>query len=423
MKIDVVLPCLDEEAALGWVLGRMPDGYHPIVVDNGSTDGSVGIATDLGARVVVEPRRGLRRRLPCRAAGGRRRHRLLHGRRRLPRPRPTAAGGRTGPGGRRRSGARPPVARSARRLAGARPARQRRTRPAAAPAHRSRAARPRPDARRPPRRAARPRPARTAGSATRWRWCCAPPSAGWRVTEVDVDYLPRAGRSKVTGTVRGTAPGDPRHAAGHAGDGPMTPDPGHRQGAGARPGQDPALPRPSPPGRPPGWPPPRWRTRCDTVRRDPRTAPGPRPRGTARPLAARRLRRGPAARPGARTSGSRRPSPTPTGGPEALVLIGMDTPQLTPALLQSAATALAARTTRCSARPPTAASGCSACAAPTPRCCSACPCPAPDTGAAQLQRLHRGRAEPGRTCPSYATSTPPPTPARSRRRPRAPGSP
>jgi dTDP-L-rhamnose 4-epimerase len=28
--------------------------------------------------------------------------------------------------------------------------------------------------------------------------------AGWRLREVDVDYLPRTGRSKVTGTVRGT---------------------------------------------------------------------------------------------------------------------------------------------------------------------------------------------------------------------------
>jgi hypothetical protein len=27
---------------------------------------------------------------------------------------------------------------------------------------------------------------------------------GWRVRQVGVDYLPRAGRSKVTGTVRGT---------------------------------------------------------------------------------------------------------------------------------------------------------------------------------------------------------------------------
>ncbi len=55
---DVILPVLDEVAALPWVLGRMPDGFRPIVVDNGSTDGSVGIARELGARVVVEPRRG-----------------------------------------------------------------------------------------------------------------------------------------------------------------------------------------------------------------------------------------------------------------------------------------------------------------------------------------------------------------------------
>jgi glycosyltransferase involved in cell wall biosynthesis len=36
----------------------MPEGYRPIVVDNGSTDGSARIAEDLGARVVREPVRG-----------------------------------------------------------------------------------------------------------------------------------------------------------------------------------------------------------------------------------------------------------------------------------------------------------------------------------------------------------------------------
>ena len=56
--IDVVLPCLDEAAALPWVLDRMPHGYRAIVADNGSTDGSADIAADLGARVVHEPRRG-----------------------------------------------------------------------------------------------------------------------------------------------------------------------------------------------------------------------------------------------------------------------------------------------------------------------------------------------------------------------------
>ena len=56
--INVVLPCLDEAEALPWVLDRMPDGYRPIVVDNGSADGSAGIAESHGAQVVHEPRRG-----------------------------------------------------------------------------------------------------------------------------------------------------------------------------------------------------------------------------------------------------------------------------------------------------------------------------------------------------------------------------
>jgi glycosyltransferase involved in cell wall biosynthesis len=55
---DVVLPCLDEAAALMWLLGRMPPGYRPIVADNGSTDGSPEIARALGARVVRVPQRG-----------------------------------------------------------------------------------------------------------------------------------------------------------------------------------------------------------------------------------------------------------------------------------------------------------------------------------------------------------------------------
>ena len=55
---DVVLPVLDEREALAWVLGRMPADCCPIVVDNGSTDGSGALAARLGARVVSEPRRG-----------------------------------------------------------------------------------------------------------------------------------------------------------------------------------------------------------------------------------------------------------------------------------------------------------------------------------------------------------------------------
>lgn len=58
MPIDVLLPCLDEADALPWVLGRMPEGFSPIVADNGSTDGSPEIAAGYGARVVHVPQRG-----------------------------------------------------------------------------------------------------------------------------------------------------------------------------------------------------------------------------------------------------------------------------------------------------------------------------------------------------------------------------
>jgi glycosyltransferase A (GT-A) superfamily protein (DUF2064 family)/molybdopterin-guanine dinucleotide biosynthesis protein A len=57
-QVDVVLPVLNERDALPWVLERMPPGYRPIVVDNGSDDGSARIAADLGAAVVAESRRG-----------------------------------------------------------------------------------------------------------------------------------------------------------------------------------------------------------------------------------------------------------------------------------------------------------------------------------------------------------------------------
>jgi glycosyltransferase involved in cell wall biosynthesis len=58
MLIDVILPVLDEAEALPGVLAAFPDGYVPLVVDNGSTDGSGEVARSIGARVVEEPRRG-----------------------------------------------------------------------------------------------------------------------------------------------------------------------------------------------------------------------------------------------------------------------------------------------------------------------------------------------------------------------------
>ncbi len=55
---DVVLPTLNEAEALPWVLDRMPEGFRAIVVDNGSADGSGALASSLGAEVVHEPTPG-----------------------------------------------------------------------------------------------------------------------------------------------------------------------------------------------------------------------------------------------------------------------------------------------------------------------------------------------------------------------------
>jgi glycosyltransferase involved in cell wall biosynthesis len=55
---DVIIPVLNEAAALPALLAALPPGYRPIVVDNGSTDGSGDIARAAGATVVVEPRPG-----------------------------------------------------------------------------------------------------------------------------------------------------------------------------------------------------------------------------------------------------------------------------------------------------------------------------------------------------------------------------
>jgi glycosyltransferase involved in cell wall biosynthesis len=56
--VEVVLPVLDEAEALPTVIGRFGAGFEPLVVDNGSSDGSAEIALRLGARVVEESYRG-----------------------------------------------------------------------------------------------------------------------------------------------------------------------------------------------------------------------------------------------------------------------------------------------------------------------------------------------------------------------------
>jgi glycosyltransferase involved in cell wall biosynthesis len=201
--VDVVFPCLDEEQALPWVLSRLPAGYRAIVVDNGSTDRSAEVARQHGALVVSEPRRGFGSAAhagllaasapvvafcdadasmdPADLA-------LVVG--------PVVAGSADLVLGRRRPTARgawPLHARVANRALAAMMRRA-----TGIPLHDlgpMRAARRQAllDLALLDRRSGYPLEIVLRGHA-----------AGWRITEVDVPYSPRVGRSKVTGTVRGT---------------------------------------------------------------------------------------------------------------------------------------------------------------------------------------------------------------------------
>jgi len=59
-RVAIVIPALDEEASIGQVLADLPRDWFDevIVVDNGSRDRTAERARNAGARVVVEPRRG-----------------------------------------------------------------------------------------------------------------------------------------------------------------------------------------------------------------------------------------------------------------------------------------------------------------------------------------------------------------------------
>lgn len=202
---DVVIPVLDEAAALPCLLGRMPAGFRPIVVDNGSTDGSGEIARSLGATVVREPVRGFGSAcwaglLASDAEDGV--ICFMDGDGSLD---PADLVAVTTPIRRDEAdlvlGARQPVARGAwpahARLANRFLAAEvrRRTRLAVTDLGPMRAAR-RDDLMR----------LRLADRRFGWplEMVLRAGAAGWRVGEVPVPYAPRTGRSKVTGTVRGT---------------------------------------------------------------------------------------------------------------------------------------------------------------------------------------------------------------------------
>jgi glycosyltransferase involved in cell wall biosynthesis len=202
--IDVILPVLDEAAALPGVLGGLPAGYRAIVVDNGSTDGSAGVARALGATVVTEPRRGFGAACAaglaaatapvvafCDADGS-------LDLRDLPAVAAPVVDGRADLvlGARRPTtrAAMPPHARLANRYL----------------ARRLRRATGAPVTDLGPLRAARREPLVALGIADRrFGWplemVLRAARAGWRIDEVFVAYRPRTGRSKVTGTVGGTA--------------------------------------------------------------------------------------------------------------------------------------------------------------------------------------------------------------------------
>jgi dTDP-L-rhamnose 4-epimerase len=202
---DVVLPCLDEAAALPWVLTRMPDGYRPIVADNDSTDGSAQVAEQHGARVVQARPRGFGAACHAGLAAADHEDGLVcfldadgsFDPQQLPRVTgPVLDGSADLVLGRRRTTSYRDWPLHA-RLGNREVARQlgRRTGLRIHDLGPMRACR---------RDALRELDLQDRRFGYPLEMVTRAVAAGWRVVEVDVDYLPRTGRSKVTGTVGGT---------------------------------------------------------------------------------------------------------------------------------------------------------------------------------------------------------------------------
>jgi len=202
---DVVIPVLDEAAALPALLAAMPAGYQPIVVDNGSTDGSGALAASLGAAVITEPRRGFGAACWAGLRGADGPDGVvcfMDGDGSLdPADLPRVAGPVLDGEADLVLGARRPTRRGAwplhARAANALLAIELHRRTGVHLADLG------------PMRAARAAPLRAVGINDRrsgWplEMVLRAHAAEWRITEVDVPYAPRTGRSKVTGTVRGT---------------------------------------------------------------------------------------------------------------------------------------------------------------------------------------------------------------------------
>jgi glycosyltransferase involved in cell wall biosynthesis len=200
--VDIVLPVLDEAAALPWVLGRMPPGFRPVVVDNGSSDGSAEIARRLGARVVHEPRRGFG--AACHAGLRAARSELICFMDCDGSLDPAELSRVAGPVER---GAADLVLGARRAGRGAFPLHARLANRALAWELRRRTGLPLRDLG--PMRAARSESLLALGiEDRRFGWplemVLRAGAAGWRIEDVGVTYRARAGRSKVTGTLRGT---------------------------------------------------------------------------------------------------------------------------------------------------------------------------------------------------------------------------